>query len=92
MNEIADTKSVPSMYFVFQNNENSWYSEHRHFYISYFELDENLSWHLDHNIQTYVYGHTVDKDDENFSTFNEMPGELRKFKSINIYPKAVDWP
>ncbi|KAL8609338.1 hypothetical protein ACOMHN_048894 [Nucella lapillus] len=31
-----------------------WFQTHQHFFLGVFTLDENLSWHLQHNIRTYT--------------------------------------
>jgi hypothetical protein len=32
----------------------SWFEQHKHFFLNFFTVDENLSWHLQYNIDTFT--------------------------------------
>lgn len=45
----------------------SWYEQNKHFYLNFLTVDENLSWHLQYNIDTYTTSPaTVNLNDAGF--------------------------
>jgi hypothetical protein len=52
----------------------SWWDQHKHFFFNFFELDENLSWHLQFNIDTYTTSPgTIVVTDPGFIESNRRP-------------------
>lgn len=53
------------------NQPLSWYESHAHVFLNFFTVDENLSWYLQENINTYTSNPTrVDKNDAGFRGAN----------------------
>lgn len=55
------------------------------FALLFMVFDENESWYLDENIQTYSANpHLVDKDDEDFLESNKMHGKLPNVANVGL--------
>lgn len=60
----------------------------REFFIFYASIDENDSWYIDDNIRRYTRNASLDKDDADFVTSNQMKGKSNQI--VNSF-RYLSW-